>query len=175
MNKVSIRLKNGTVDYAQKTETLLAGSCDAFFPMSIIRDKKNTRGIFDTSGFHKLADLEGLSASQVLSLAEDVLLLIEKCEDYLFFPEEYILSAETVYINEESKKLKLIYIPNERKASFFKSLAYFFHQMKSVTTENGRVYLDTLSALLSSGNLRTERVIGFIEKLKQEIYLCGIR
>ena len=47
MNKVSIRLKNGTVDYAQKTETLLAGSCDAFFPMSIIRDKK-TRGAYST-------------------------------------------------------------------------------------------------------------------------------
>ena len=175
MNKVSIRLKNGTVDYTQKTEVLLAGSCDAFFPMSIIRDKKTTRGIFDTSGFRKLSDLEGLSASQVLSLAEDVLLLIEKCEDYLFFPEEYILSAETVYINEESKQLKITYIPNERNLNFSKSLACFFHQLKSATTENGRVYLDTLGALLSCEKLCTERVIGFIEKLKQEIYLCGIR
>ena len=59
--------------------------------------------------------------------------------------------------------------------NFSKSLACFFHQLKSVTTENGRVYLDTLGALLSCEKLRTERVIGFIEKLKQEIYLCGIR
>lgn len=185
MKKTSVLLSAAFDD--DKTYMLLSGKCNAIFSASVIRKSGVFRILYDTAGYKSLSGLRNLSASAVLSTVENVLRLTERCEDFLFMLGEYVLSPDTVFINEQTKEMKLLYVPylSGRDRSKTKSaeecdgnsyvLPNFVHQMKRTTSENGAEYLQTLMRFLMCENLNTERIITFIEKLKQEIYECGIR
>lgn len=189
MEKRSIALNELISEYPQKKEMLLSGSCGAIFGMSVISNGSVTRAVYDTRGYRKLGDMRNLSASRVLYLAEKVLLMAAECEDYLFFADEYVLSVDTVYFSEENDRARLLYIPCEKRKGSEREktihtecvndelsigMANFVNQMKPLTTDNGRLYLETLIQLFLCENLRTERIIGFIERLRHEIYSCAI-
>lgn len=185
MKKTSVLLSAAFDD--DKTYMLLTGKCDAIFSASVIRKSGVFRILYDTAGYKSLSGFRNLSASAVLSTVENVLRLTEKCEDYLFMLGEYVLSPDTVFISEKTKEMKLLYVPYASGRSGDKLenaaggngnsyvLPNFVHQMKRITSENGAEYLETLMRFLICENLNTERIIAFIEKLKQEIYECGIR
>ena len=96
MSRVYINLKNKPLLYESKAERLTAGICNEILPLSIIKSKKITKGIYHTDGYKKVSDVGILSAVQVLSVIEGVIAMSEKLKNNLFFPEEYILSPDTV-------------------------------------------------------------------------------
>ena len=79
-----------------------------------------------------------------------------------------------MYISEDFRTVKLAYIPVKPHCSEKKAIAGLIRSLKSITTENGQMYLDTLGTMLECSNLKVSKVTGFIEHLKQEINLCGI-
>lgn len=175
MKKTSVLLNTAALD-EYKTDLLLSGSCAGVFRASAIRKSTGCYLLYDTAGYKSLAGLRALNASAALSLTEKVLRLAEKCEDHLLMLGEYVLSPDTLFINENAKDMKLLYVPcvsTEKSDSYV--LSRFVRQTKCATSENGGVYLDTLMRFLLRDNPDTERIIAFIEKLKQEIYECGIR
>lgn len=175
MKRTSVSINAAAID-EYKTDMLLSGNCKAVFRVSLIRKSSCCRIVYNTAGYKTLSELRDLSASAVLSISKKVLHLTEKCEDYLFLLGEYVLSPDTVFINEKTKDMKLLYVPcvsSEKGDSYV--LARFVRQMKYIADENGAAYADTLMRFLLCENLDTERIIAFIEKLKQEIYECGIR
>ena len=99
MSRVYINLKNKPLLYESKVERLTAGICNEILPLSIIKNRKITKGIYHTDGYKKVSDVGTLSAVQVLSVIEGVIAMSEKLKNNFFFPEEYILSPDTVYID----------------------------------------------------------------------------
>lgn len=173
-NIVTVNFMEDDLGYPQKTETIICGKCPCILPLTIVRERGIIRGIYNTEGFVRLASLRNISASMVLTIAERTLECAEMCRNWLIFPEQYVFSADTVYISEDFRTVKLAYIPQRRKYSESSSVAAFVYSLRSVTTENGRTYLDTLGSMLECKNLKISRVVGFIEQLKQEINICGI-
>lgn len=174
MNRVTVSLNREYVE-SFKMDVLAAGACGSIFPLSIIKEKKFTKCIYNTEGYIKVSALANIPAKEILTIAEKVLNLVENCQNYLLFPEEYILSSETIYIRDDYKDIKITYIPIDKKERQRNVLSYFIRSLRNSTTENGRTYLETLANLLDCEELKTERIIGFIEKLKQEINICGIK
>lgn len=175
MSSIYVNLKNKPTLYENKREKLIRGVCTEILPISLIKSKKNLKGVYCTDGYRKVSSMGILSAAQVLSVVEGTVVMSEKLKNNLFFPEEYILSPDTVYTDERLEKYRLVYIPAEEKCRFDKSMSCFIGSMKKFTTQNGMLYLDSLMRLAACGNLKTERVVGFIERLKQEIRVCGIK
>lgn len=192
MGKRSIRFDDIAANGELKKALLLSGGCPAIFPLSTVGSSQGIRGIYDTRGYKSLSAMRNLDASEILYKLEKILRLVEECEDYLFLADEYILSVDTVYFSEETDRARLLYIPCKRvgEASSESSqqllhteapgrrtniaMANIVNQMKALTGENGRTYLDTLLRLFLCENLCTERILAFVEKLRYEIYTCGI-
>lgn len=175
MSRIYINLKNKPVLYENKREKLIGGVCNEILPLSVIKGKKTLKGVYFTDGYRKISSLDILNASQALSVVEGTIVMSEKLKNNLFFPEEYILSPDTVYTDDKLEKYKLAYIPSVQQCRFEKSMSCFIGSMKKYTTPNGILYLDSLVKLADCGNLRYERMVGFIERLKQEIWACGIK
>ena len=115
-----------------------------------------------------------VSAWEILDITEKTLECVELCKDFLLFPDEYVLSADTIYISEDTGQAGLIYIPAEKNCSAEKVVSLFIYSLKKITTENGSTYLDTIGKLIECGNLKYHRVIAFIEELKREVKLYEI-
>lgn len=173
MQKVRIKLDSEEL-YPQKADVLVSGCCEAILPMSMICVGEGKTGIYNTEGYKSLSSMKNINASEILLLVKKVLIMRDICSDYMFFPEEYVLSTETVYLSEKNGDTKLTYISTKNGTSGDKSMIYFLQRLKQLTTDNGQLYLETLIQLFLCENLRTERIIGFIEKLRYEIYTCGI-
>lgn len=173
-NIVRVNFSESDLTYPQKAETVTCSKCPGILPLTIVRDGGNIRGMYKTEGFVRLASLSNISAAMILTIAERAMECTEMCRDWLLFPEQYVFSADTVYISEDFRTVKLAYIPARKKYSENSSIAAFIYSLKALTTENGRTYLDTLGSMMECRNLKMSRVTGFIEQLKQEINLCGI-
>ena len=78
---------------------------------------------------------------------------MEECNQYLIFPEEFIMDMNTVYIKEDFENIKFTYVPDKNKTGAKKKLATFINDLKRSTTENGRLYLDMLVQMFDTENL----------------------
>ena len=175
MSKAYIDMKNKKQIYANKAEKLKGGICNEILPLSVIKSKRVQKGVYHTEGYRKLSSFGEMNASETLTVIEGVLVMIEKLKDNLFFQEEYILSPDTVYTDEQKQKYRITYIPAGREQKAERAISCFIGEMKRYTTSDGKMYLDTLRNMTECGNLKTAPLIGFIENLKREIRVCGIK
>lgn len=175
MNKVvRVNFKDGTALFPWKQDILLSGKCRGVLPLGIVRSKESISGFYSTEGYIRLSSLHDIKAGDILTIAERVLECAEICRDALIFPGEYVLSADTVYISDDLTEARIAYIPEGRSMSEEGAISLFIYSLKKHTTENGRIYLETLGSMLEIKGLKLYKVIGFIEELREEINLCGI-
>ncbi len=92
---------------------------------------------------------------------------MEECNQYLIFPEEFIMDMNTVYIKEDFENIKFTYVPDKNRIGAKKKLATFINDLKRSTTENGRLYLDMLVQMFDTENLSVMRIKAFICQLKK--------
>ena len=173
-DKVKVLFKEEDLGYKKKTEVLTGGGCKGILPLSIVRKKGGMIGYYSTSGYIRLSDLHELTVSGILTVAEETVAAIQECGQYLIFPEEYVINTDTVYIREDFKQIKFTYIPDRYSVSGRKKLSAFLEQLKDMTTENGRMYLDMLSQLSDTENLSLMKMKAFISRLKREAGIYGI-
>ncbi len=179
MSVISIDLRKKLPMYDNKAEKLKGGVCEEILPLSTIKYRRIVRGIYHTEGYRKLSEFSNLSVSEALSAVESVLELREKLRDNLFFPDEYILSADTIFVDEKLERFRLAYIPvaeigNPEAGRAEKSFACFIASLKRQTSEAGAEYLDRLSDFLMGAGANAEIAISFAERLKQEARTFGI-
>ncbi len=175
MSRAYIDMKNKKQLYANKAEKLKYGICGEILPLSVIKSKRMLKGIYHTEGYRKLSAFGEMNAAETLTVIEGVLVMTEKLKDHLFFPEEYILSPDTVYADEKKQEYRITYIPAGQEQKAERVISCFIGEMKRYTTPDGKLYLDALKNITACGDLKTERMLGFIENLKREIRVCGIK
>lgn len=169
VKKVLVRMKEEDLLYEEKLEILSGNVCKSIFPISIIKERDNISGYYDTSGFRKLSSFQELSAENTLTVLELLANAMEECKDYLIFPEEYILNLDTVYIDRYFSTVKFTYIPDARKVSVKKKILYFICELKKIASENGRMYLEILYQLFDTDNIYALKIKLFISELKREV------
>lgn len=172
--KITVKMDAQVLPYTMRLDTLISGVCPAFFPVSVRQVGKRLLLTCDPSGYRQLKHWARLDGQQILQMAYAVVQAIEAGKEYLFFPEEYVISVDTVYLREDLSQGRLIFAPVTTPQSATTNLLHFFHTLQERTTDNGRMYLDTLCTLLGAETLRYRRVLAFIHELLTEARLCEI-
>lgn len=174
LDKQVVRLEREKLPFEGKLDFLTCGGCGGIFPVSITEDEEGIKGFYKTSGFKRLSDLEEVGAAEVLTLLEKTIDAVEECGQYLIFPEEFVISSDTAYVDEKFRRIKFVYVPCHGEKSCGDKLIDFMEELKKITTDNGRLYLDMAKDLLSSGYVGSMRIRTAVLRLKHEIKICGI-
>ena len=126
-NRVFITIADRALLYEGRMEPLLCGKCEAFLPASMISGKEGVRLCFQTDGYKRLASLKRLTALQILDVVGKVMQNMKLCREYLYYPEDYVLSPDTVYCSNEGK-VRFLYLPSDRKISETKVMQNFCYR-----------------------------------------------
>ncbi len=173
-NKVMVSFSPDVLPYTKRLEILMQGTCKTFFPASIIQDQNCVRLYFETTGYRVLSQANPLTASALMETIRGVLEIMEAGREFLFVPEEYKLANETIYINEKTGNIRFIYVPEDRKLSYRKTVNNFLHGLHKITTEQGSNYLRIVDMTIREENFKVEKQLAFIDELLTEIKICGI-
>jgi len=174
VNEQIVRFDREKICFESKLDFLVSGGCKGIFPVSIIEDEEGIRGFYKTFGYKKLSCLENIGAAEILTLLEKTVDAVEECEQYLIFPEEFIISTETAYVDSRFQRIKFTYIPSRREESRNIKLLNFIGELKKLTTDNGRLYLNMAEELFSVENLSRGKIKALFLRLREEIKLCDI-
>lgn len=174
-DKVMIKFKEEQLRYEEKMDVLTDGVCKGIFPISIIKKGNELTGFYSTSGYMRVAECRGLEADKVLSVVEKTISAMEECNQYLIFPEEFVLDINTVYVKEDFEDIKFTYVPDKNKIKAQKKLNRFIRDLRALTTDNGRLYLDMLGQMSATENLSIMKMKTFVFQLEREVNLCGIQ
>ena len=172
---VTVSLKTEHLASVCLRDILLSGSCSAVLPMDLYRGRKFCFGVYHTAGMQCLRQCEHLTADQALRAAGALLQMQEVCRDHLLFPEDYVLSLDTLYTKRDYTELQLLFIPAAQKENPLKSLLYLLQSMKKLTSPCGADYLTALQELLQAYSCGSERVLGSLQQWREEIAVSGIQ
>ena len=143
---------------------LAAGTCPAFFPADVILQGEQVQVIYHTDGYRQLRDMKNVTSSVLLEIIKEVLKQMDICRDWLWLPEKLVMSLDTIYVNEKNQ-IRILYIPEKKTISESRKLAGLLHSMKSITDREGIMYLETCIQLVTVENLRTQRLLAFLDHL----------
>lgn len=168
-NKIVVRFKcNGSM-YQEKIDVLLSGNCKSIFPVNLMNKNEGIIGYYDTLGYKSISKFTDLTAKSALVIAEKVILAMEDCYQYLFFPDEYVLNTNTTFIDHNYNTVKLIYIPDIRSENLSKKYQGFLRNLKEITNENGKKYLDKLIGDCSSESVSINKIKLLNSRLIDEV------
>lgn len=173
-DRVIVKFKEEDLMYRGEMDVLTEGVCEGILPISIVKKDKEVTGFYITTGYRRLACMHDVSAYQALTVMEKTIEAMEECRRYLIFPEEFIISPDTAYIDGNFEKVKFTYVPDKSSAGARKKLIRFTQDLKMHTTVNGKLYLEMLCQLLSAENLNVLMINNFINRLKREVIMCRI-
>ena len=159
LDKQVIRFESGKIPYKRKLDYLVCGGCKGIFPVSIVEDEDGIKGFYKTFGYKKISCLGEVGAAGILKLLEKTMDAVEECGQYLIFPEEFVINT---------------YMPSIRQDSLETKMLDYIEELKSITTENGRLYLNMAAELFSTEDISNKKIKAVLLKLRQEINLCNI-
>ncbi len=169
VKKVNVTFRVNDLAYEDKLDVLSNNVCKSILPLSITRNSDIVNVYYDISGYKCLAKYNEISAENILTVLENTVKAIEECSRYLFFPEEFVINLDTTYIDIRFMKVKFTYVPDKDDISLAKKLAYFTNELRKITTDNGKVFLEMLSHIFSTENVSMQKLKLLIVKLKREI------
>ncbi|MDY3239286.1 MAG: DUF6382 domain-containing protein [Anaerovoracaceae bacterium] len=148
---------------------LAAGVCPAFFPADVILQGEQMQVFYHTEGYRQLRGMRNVPASALLEIIKGILKQLDTCRDWLWMPEEMVLSVDTIFVNEEYQ-IRILYIPEKKSVSENRRLTGLLHTMKGIADEEGIMYLETCMKLVSVDNLRTCRILAFLDHLAMNVH-----
>ncbi|MGN0713737.1 MAG: DUF6382 domain-containing protein [Anaerovoracaceae bacterium] len=146
------------------SQRLAAGTCPAFFPADVILQGEQIQVIYHTEGYRQLRGMRNVPAYDLLEIIKEILKQLDICRDWLWMPEEMVLSVDTIFVNEHNR-IRILYIPEKKCVSESRKLAGMLLSMKDITDDDGMMYLETCIQLVSAENLRTRRILAFLDHL----------
>lgn len=149
-------------------DVMLSGRINAVLPMSSFEEDGRILGVFSTENRICIAD-GFYSPVNVLELTERIIKMIEELEDILIRPEDIVLNDKVVFIDPDIRKTRICIIPDQSaKRSGKESVSYLLEELKELTDERGRAYLDIFIKKYNRTHFSTDRLVEFIEELKKE-------
>ena len=169
-----VNLDKEKLPFREKIAFLLNGGCKSIFPISIIEDSDGIKGFYKISSYKKLSGFEQMSAGDVLTVLEKTIDAIDECIQYLIFPEEFVIDTDTVYTDSSFKNVKFTYVPSKEDATESRKILKFIDELKDITTESGKLYLNMTGELFAVENLSRTNIRAMLMQMKREINICHI-
>ena len=166
-NKTIVRFTDNSI-YEEQRKILLIGKCNSIFPLTILYRDEGITGYYETSGYMRISELKNLTAKTSLILAEKIIMVIEECYQYLFFPEEYVININTIYVDFDYNIVRLVYIPDYRKENLVSKYIEILRCLKIATIDSEQKYLEMLIDKVSTGSISINKTRLLIYKIMQE-------
>ena len=149
-------------------DVMLSGRINAILPMSSVEEEGRTLAVYSIED--KICVAEGsFSPANVLELTGRIIKMLEELEDILIRPEDIVLSAKVIFIDPEIRKTRICVIPVKSEIRNSKeNVSYLLEELKELTDDRGKAYLDIFIKKYNSTNLKVDRQMAFIEELKKE-------
>lgn len=149
-------------------DAMLSGRIKAVLPMSMVEDGGKVFGIYDHEDMVCISDV-CFDAVNILELAERLIRMIEELMDILIFPNEIVLSGKVIFIDPSVRITRICVIPDtKRQISRADSISCLLEELKDLTDETGKAYVDIVKKQILGKQMSAERIIWFIEELKRE-------
>ena len=149
-------------------DMMLSGRIKAVLPMSSVDEGERILGIYSTED--KLCISEGrFSSVNILELTGRILKMTEELTDILIYPDEIVFSIKVIFIDTVLRITRICVIPqNKKEIGPKESVSYLLEEIKELTDERGKAYMDIVTDRFRKGNLSIDRMMGLIEELKRE-------
>jgi len=164
---VRVTFDRAAVPYESASRKLAASACPVFFPVDIVEEQNRIQAFFHVEGYRRLRDASELSAVEILLLAKSVLRNLQVCRDWFWFPEDYILSVDTVYWKTPTD-VRFLYIPDRQKISASRRLNGFLYSLKEKTGDRGIMYIETCMRFFEGEHLATRQLLAFLDRRLME-------
>lgn len=170
---IKICLQASRLPYATAAEKLACSACPGIFPADIIGSEKGERLelYYHVEGFRKLGDITSMAPEEVLRLILAAAANIQTCSSWFWFPEEYVLSEDTVYVKNPDQ-VCFLWIPDRQKMSASRRFSCLLHSLKGKTSDRGKAYIDSCLKMMAGGEVSWSRFeAGVHDMLRQEYWL----
>lgn len=154
--------------HSVKIQVLISAECEAFFPADVFFTDNVVHLRYSTGNYKSLKSCETMNTVQALDLVKTVIRLRTEAQDWLWFPEEYVLSADTVWINPQGK-IRMLCIPDGRRIAGNQRMNGFLYDLKKLSEPAASSWLQILQEIVLSGSEETEQLIGEIDLLTAEV------
>ena len=148
-------------------EIMVTGQIRALLPLSVIREQDRVTGIYSAEGYIPVSDCS-FSPVNALELAGRIFSMLDELKDNLLFPDEMILNDKILFIDTGMRKTRICMIPDNSDRSEKENVSYLLNDLKKLTDERGKAYLDVLIKDYGTKRFSTPGILAFIEDLKRE-------
>ena len=155
-------------------EQLNMGTLKGFLPVSFIQTDRGCVGVYQMEKYVRAKSMPDTTIDILLHVIDRLLHLMEKMERNYVFPEDYLLTEETVYVDFENKEVRLIYMENQDKLSGKTQLCYLLAQWEDIASAEGAGYLRGLRSYLEEHQVGYRSAIHHVETLRHEVDVCGV-
>ncbi|GAB1475435.1 hypothetical protein MASR2M70_02670 [Bacillota bacterium] len=145
-NYFMLEQKSGMIPFYCEA-ALVDEVCPCLLPMRFTEQDDGVSAYYDYSGHIQMRNIFKLWKNEKSNVAVESIKMLSsiiRCalsiENYLFISEGYRLNEDSVFINHESRELKLAYIPEEihgnEERSFFEKLAAIILSMADMAEDD---------------------------------------
>lgn len=156
-------------------EILTLNLCKLFFPVTFTVEGDEISGSYKIEGFKKLSVVNYIGTEDILSIVISLLKDMASCENHYIFCDEYEIDEDTVFVDKSYFMVKMIYRPCSQVKTGPERLLDLINQLKVKTSEEGLPYIEAVTEYISNNNFSYSSVIHYLEKMRKEVYLCGIQ
>lgn len=155
-------------------DQLSSGILPAFLPVSFVYDQLQCTGVYHTQHYRPLSSIRQIEIKDLLTVFCLLLRTLAENEKHYVFGETYRIHQDTIYVDGLFSRVKLIFQPLERLCTTKEQLIALLESCKSMTSDEGRGYLDDMISFLEREDTGYISAIHHTETLQNEIYVCDI-
>lgn len=156
-------------------DMLTLKTCKLFLPAAFIKTEENVIASYQMEGCCKLSSLKEIDTEDILSIVLSLLLGIDDAQRHYIFPNEYEINRDRILVQKGLHQAKLVFIPEKQDISMADKIAFLLEELKETAHEEGKEYLDDAIAFIRKDTFGSKAVIHHLEKLRKEVYLCGVK
>lgn len=154
-------------------EILSLGLCSMFLPVSFWNREGRVLVQYDITGYQPLSRLKRISMNRSLEYIQSLARGIVNAQNIYIFPGQYEVNKDTVFISEDEKDVKLIFLPKRdfrRDISVFSALSEGGSYIYSITSEQGKPYVNRALKLIKENRYGMENTLKALSKLSSDVY-----
>lgn len=156
-------------------DMLTLKTCKLFLPAAFIKTEESVIASYQTEGCCRLSGLREIDTEDILSIVLSLLLGIDDAQRHYIFPNEYEINEESIFVQKGLHQAKVVFIPEKKDIPLADKIAVLLEELKETAHEEGKEYLDDAITFIRQDTYGSKAVIHHLEKLRKEVYLCGVK
>lgn len=156
-------------------DMLTLETCKLFLPAAFIKTEKEVIASYQTEGYGRLSDLKEIETEDIFNIVLSLLEGVDDAEHHYIFANEYEINTESVFVQKGMHKAKVLFIPEKRDRPLEEKIAALLEELKENAHEEGKEYLEDAINFIGQNTFGSKAMTHHLEKLRKEVYLCGIK